>query len=1060
MSALEIFDATVKKLAEAHIMVVLNNHQGKAMWCCSEDDGEGLWYSQEYSEEDWLQSLRLLARRYREEPYVIGFDLRNELRGIPASVAQNLRLSPRGFRFWPRWDSYDEILDLRRAGADAEVGNSDWGEAALRAGVVYEAHDYCWYHVNFFRAWMLYWRLGGEGWILVSLFQMPGSQRTVSYSAFRAKLDDRWGFLLDGEAPVWLGEFGTNGYWVTDGWSAEVGEVLWLNHILRYMQERDLHYAYWALNGDKAGDDETFGLLMQEARAVQGFEGLRLNGPSRLCDAGLQDGDLLSATIREPGPVMESYRKAGWVEIHNWVPFDTLSQNGKWSPGAIPGVEVTVALFMIGSAPEPSQSAGGAALSSEQTGLIRSIQDSFGRFTRSRKAEGGARLKGLPDDSPSLVVEAAALSLDIRGHMLKMQTSREDLRTLQTHALTMKAKKGVLPSKVNSPQQAGVMATGEGAKRANIAKQPRLAGLASQPLPRTPSRCRRIPAPLREAPRAASAANLRVSSLLSPRSGARSPPRPVPCFPANRAEASLPQAVVATPSMPSGISSAGGVAHATPVAAISGISSAGGMGGMQRQNVVRSYAPPRVVVPAWAWLPSLPSPKQAFRNPACVPHESAVKGRPADLAVIPTPSRVRTQRPPGPSFRVGPPIRATLSGGVPTAWHAVTATWPGGSKAFLLRVTPAGRPVRQRAEALFIRWIHLKCFPAMFVLTAAGGLAGGFLFHKWLLRPEECISPGAKAVAASSDVELKAAMHSLKDGSQRFSYTLKPKNKAPTHAIVFVHGYTSNSDLYVEIMAEYARAGAVVLMPDLPGHGRSDGLLAYITDWWSFMDQLWEHTEILMSKEGMVDGKSLPTFVAGNSLGGGMAACMVLQRPTYFRGAILQGPMLTVSDEVKPPWIVQMIFKHVVARLLPNWPLSPIKSLANFDFRVPTMGPVYEEVNPFSMKGTLPFLASGREMGFTFIDWLEDHLKEVRTPFLVQHGKSDKITDPASSQRLYDEAAATDKTLRLYDGVYHCELICCTPGGAAFTGLTWLPEQVSATEQCIQDAKAWMAARV
>ena len=27
---------------------------------------------------------------------MIGFDLRNELRGIPASVAQNLRLSPRG----------------------------------------------------------------------------------------------------------------------------------------------------------------------------------------------------------------------------------------------------------------------------------------------------------------------------------------------------------------------------------------------------------------------------------------------------------------------------------------------------------------------------------------------------------------------------------------------------------------------------------------------------------------------------------------------------------------------------------------------------------------------------------------------------------------------------------------------------------------------------------------------------------------------------------------------------------------------------------------------------
>ena len=87
MSALAIFDATVKALVDARIMVVLNNHQappclcafslslyhcdsvgdvtsttariwwtdvflhkawqGKAMWCCSEDDGEGLWYSQD-----------------------------------------------------------------------------------------------------------------------------------------------------------------------------------------------------------------------------------------------------------------------------------------------------------------------------------------------------------------------------------------------------------------------------------------------------------------------------------------------------------------------------------------------------------------------------------------------------------------------------------------------------------------------------------------------------------------------------------------------------------------------------------------------------------------------------------------------------------------------------------------------------------------------------------------------------------------------------------------------------------------------------------------------------
>ncbi|CAE7565291.1 unnamed protein product [Symbiodinium natans] len=595
MSALAIFDATVNALADAHIMIVLNNHQGQAMWCCSEDDGEGLWYSQEYPEEDWVRSLRTLARRYRDVPYVIGFDLRNELRGIPATVAKSLGLSPRGYRFWPQW---------------GPGGSGDWGDAALRAGsavlkekpealivvegldfstdlrgarqrplhreaplrnrVVYEAHDYCWYHVNFFRAWMIYWL--SMGWaaqvvwrlfmrrsaktspshdnvptrsgpacggalstkilLTMSAFAFMISCWTVSYSAFRAKLDHRWGFLLDGEAPVWLGEFGTNGYWITDSWSAEVGEVLWLSHILRYMHERDLDYAYWALNGDKAGDDdETFGLLMQDYQ-----------------------------TIRHP-----------------WL------------------MKLLIA----------------AALA---------------RHVASDSTRAATGEKSLLDG--------------------KLNYTR--LAPWQLQAFP--------------PYQTwGLLLVPGDAQRAYFAQQPRLAGLASQPVPPSPARYHPALA-RREAPRASSATNLRATALAapapaapSPRSGTRSPPR----LCANRTEASLqslPQAIVAT-----------------PVAAISGISSAGGMPNPSQRPVVRSYAPPRVVVPAWAWLPSLPSPK-----PVC--RESGPTARP-DVALIPTPNRVRSLNPSGqsapgsacPSFLAGPPIRATLSGGVPV--HARAVVW-------------------------------------------------------------------------------------------------------------------------------------------------------------------------------------------------------------------------------------------------------------------------------------------------------------------------------------------------------------------------------------------------
>lgn len=40
-------------------------------------------------------------------------------------------------------------------------------------------------------------------------------------------------------------------------------------------------------------------------------------------------------------------------------------------------------------------------------------------------------------------------------------------------------------------------------------------------------------------------------------------------------------------------------------------------------------------------------------------------------------------------------------------------------------------------------------------------------------------------------------------------------------------GYTAHADMDMQSLSEVARGGALVVMPDLPGHGRSDGMLAY-----------------------------------------------------------------------------------------------------------------------------------------------------------------------------------------------------------------------------------------
>lgn len=43
----------------------------------------------------------------------------------------------------------------------------------------------------------------------------------------------------------------------------------------------------------------------------------------------------------------------------------------------------------------------------------------------------------------------------------------------------------------------------------------------------------------------------------------------------------------------------------------------------------------------------------------------------------------------------------------------------------------------------------------------------------------------------------------------------------------------------------------------------------------------------------------------------------------------------------------------------------------------------------------------------------------MRAPLLILHGTGEAVTNPEGSRRLFDQAAAVDKTLKLYEGLYH-----------------------------------------
>ncbi|GMI33295.1 hypothetical protein TrCOL_g2079 [Triparma columacea] len=81
-TGLEVFHLTMKALTDAKLMVFLNNHNSVAAWCCNADSEDGIWSNDAYSAEQWMESLVFLADYYKDDKYVIGMDLRNEIHDV------------------------------------------------------------------------------------------------------------------------------------------------------------------------------------------------------------------------------------------------------------------------------------------------------------------------------------------------------------------------------------------------------------------------------------------------------------------------------------------------------------------------------------------------------------------------------------------------------------------------------------------------------------------------------------------------------------------------------------------------------------------------------------------------------------------------------------------------------------------------------------------------------------------------------------------------------------------------------------------------------------------
>jgi endoglucanase len=247
--AMEIMDAVIAALAQAHILIILDNHMSNADWCCSETDSNGLWYNHDYPETSWLADWKTIARRYEKQPWVIGADLRNELRSSAA------------------WGGSNANLDWHAA---AERGGAAVLSVNPRLLIMVESPAYS---TNF----------AGFGKLPVTL---PVAHRLVysphayyakgmnlsSFEELRQAYEPRATYLMhtQPEVPLWVGEFGTC-QTLDCGANSD-----WFKLFARLLKENpEISWSYWPLNGSQSSGTgrkfdavETYGLLSTDYRRI------------------------------------------------------------------------------------------------------------------------------------------------------------------------------------------------------------------------------------------------------------------------------------------------------------------------------------------------------------------------------------------------------------------------------------------------------------------------------------------------------------------------------------------------------------------------------------------------------------------------------------------------------------------------------------------------------------------------------------------------------------------------------------------------------------------------
>jgi alpha-beta hydrolase superfamily lysophospholipase len=227
----------------------------------------------------------------------------------------------------------------------------------------------------------------------------------------------------------------------------------------------------------------------------------------------------------------------------------------------------------------------------------------------------------------------------------------------------------------------------------------------------------------------------------------------------------------------------------------------------------------------------------------------------------------------------------------------------------------------------------------------------------------------------------------------------------PRAVVVLAHGIGEHSGRYAHVAARLTGADFAVYALDHRGHGQSSGPRALIDR----MDHAVTDVDSLVTFASSRHA-SRPVYLLGHSMGGAIAIAYALRHQEGLRGLLLSSA--AASAESAP--VSTRFEAKVLAAVTPTAGIMDIDP--GLISRDPAVVQAYRD-DSLVYHGKVPARTVAEVT--TAIERFATELPTLRLPLLVMAGTGDQIVPAEGSRMVHDRAGSPDRSLRLYEGLYH-----------------------------------------